>query len=94
LYGSLRRTAVRHFDETKATGSAGETIGDDSDSIHRSIRLKELAEVLLRSGHIQVAYKDMHGGFPSERVHTSPQARQNFTDIAGWGSWIAMALGP
>src|SRR5262249_32041337 len=57
--GTLRRGAVRHLDKAKTSRAAGLAVGHNSDALDRAIRLKELAEVLLRRGKRQVAHKDI-----------------------------------
>jgi len=40
--------AVRHLHEAEATGLAGVTISNNTDLVHSTIRLEELAEVIIR----------------------------------------------
>src|SRR5919206_4917619 len=61
--GRLRRAVVRHLDEAKAPRTTGLAIGHNSDGFYRSIRLEELAQVLLRRGKSQVAHKNVHAWF-------------------------------
>jgi hypothetical protein len=57
---AMCRAAVRHLDEAKASRAANLTVSHDPDCIYRSIRLEELAQVLLRGGKGEVAHKDIH----------------------------------
>ena len=67
--GAVRRAAVRHLDEGKATGTTGVTIGHNPGRVDGSIWLEELAEVLLHGGKSQVAHKDIHVASPKERIY-------------------------
>ena len=48
LNGGLCRTAIRHFDEAKTFGAAGLTVGNETHLVHSTVRLEELAEVMLQ----------------------------------------------
>src|SRR5215217_1146677 len=59
LNGGLGRTGVRHLHETKPTGLAGVTVGNDIDRVHNTIRLKELADVLISRVERKIAHKNI-----------------------------------
>jgi hypothetical protein len=48
LHGGLRCVAVRHLHEAEAAGLAGVTISNNTDLVHSTIRLEELAEIIIR----------------------------------------------
>src|SRR5712691_4460851 len=60
LNGGLCRTGVRHLHETKPTGLAGVAVGNDIDRVHNTIRLEELADVLIRRAERKIANKNIH----------------------------------
>jgi len=62
--GSLGRLAVGHLDEPKAFGTARVAVRNDTDLVHNTILLKELADVLIGSGKRQITYKDIHVELP------------------------------
>ena len=64
LNGRFGRLGLGHLDEPKAFGTARVAVGNDIDLVHRAIRLKKLAEILLSGGIRQIANKDIHGVFP------------------------------
>jgi hypothetical protein len=60
LNGGLGSSAVGHLDEAKPTGLAGVTVGNDIDRVHITIRLEELAQVMISRAEGKIAYKDIH----------------------------------
>ena len=60
LDGSFGRRAVRHLDKPKAFGAAGITIGNHIDLVHITIRLEELAKVMISRAEGKIAYKNIH----------------------------------
>src|SRR5262249_36638641 len=60
LDGRFGRRAVGHLDKSKAVGAARVTVGNDIDLVHRTIRLKELAKVMIRRTIRKVPNKDIH----------------------------------
>ena len=63
INGRLRCAGIRHLDEAKALRTTGLTVGHHPDCVDATIRLEELAEVLLRGRKRQVTHKDMHATF-------------------------------
>jgi hypothetical protein len=53
-------SAVGHLHKAKASGATGVTVGNDIDLVHRTIRLEELAKVMISGTKSKVAYKDIH----------------------------------
>jgi hypothetical protein len=60
LDGGFGRLALGHLDKAKAFGAPGVSVGNDIDRVYNSIRLEELAEVMIRRTIGHIAYKDMH----------------------------------
>ena len=60
LNGRFGGSAVGHLDEAKPPGLAGVTIGNDIDRVHVTIRLEELAKVMISGTKSKVPYKDIH----------------------------------
>jgi len=60
LNGGLGRTGVSHLHETKPPGLAGVPVGNNINRGHNPIRLKELADVLIRRVERKIAYKNIH----------------------------------
>jgi hypothetical protein len=60
LNGGLGSSTVGHLDEAKPTGLAGVPVGNDIDRVHSTIRLEELAKVMISRTEGKVAYKDIH----------------------------------
>src|SRR6266446_3258604 len=60
LDGRFGRLALGHFDKAEAFGASGVTVGNKIDLVHNSIRLKELAEGMIRGTKRKVPDKDMH----------------------------------
>jgi hypothetical protein len=60
LHGGCGRRTVGHLDKPKAFGAPGVPVGNHIDLVHHSIRLEELAEVMIRCTKRQVAYKNIH----------------------------------
>jgi hypothetical protein len=58
--GGLGRLVVGHLHKPKASGTASVTVHDDMDLVHGTIRLEELAEVMLSRAERQIANKDVH----------------------------------
>ena len=54
--------AIGHFDKAKAFGATGISVRNNSDLVHRAIRLKELAEVMISRTEGKIADKDIHAG--------------------------------
>jgi hypothetical protein len=59
--GGFRFLALRHFDKSKAFGTAGVPVGNEIHLVYYTIRLKELPNVFLGGGIRQIANKDIHG---------------------------------
>jgi hypothetical protein len=57
----LRGTVVCHVDEAKPPRPAGLAVGNEIHLIHRTIGLKELADIIFRGGKRQIANIDIHG---------------------------------
>src|SRR6266704_2101987 len=55
--------AIGHLDKAKAFGAAGLAIRDHPDLVHHTIRLEELADVLLCGTERKVTNKNIHGKF-------------------------------
>ena len=51
LDGGFGRLALGHFDKPEAFGALGITVGNHIDLVHSTIRLKELAKVMIRRTH-------------------------------------------
>ena len=49
-----------HLDKPEAFGASRVPVGNDLDLLHRTVRLKELAERLFRGTIRKVPYKDIH----------------------------------
>ena len=60
LNGRLGGSTVRHLHKPKTSGAASVLVGNHIDLVHNSIRLEELAEVMIRRTKRKVAYKDIH----------------------------------
>jgi hypothetical protein len=60
LNRGLRRTAVGHFDEAKPFGAAGVTVSNETHFVHGTIRLEELAKVVISGSIRKIADKDIH----------------------------------
>src|SRR6516225_6890110 len=60
LDGRFGRRAVGHLDKAKAFGAARVTVGNHIDLVHGTIRLKELAEVMIRRTIRKIPDKDIH----------------------------------
>src|SRR4029434_1594623 len=55
--------AIGHLDKAKAFGAPGVAIRDDPDLVHHTIRLEELAEVVVGGVKRQIAYINIYGTF-------------------------------
>jgi hypothetical protein len=60
LNGRFGGSAVRHLYKAEAPGTAGVTVSNNIDLVHRTIRLEELAQVMISDTKSKVAYKDIH----------------------------------
>jgi len=60
LDGGFGRRAVGHLDKAKTFGAARVPVGNDVDLVHSTIRLKELAEAMIRCTIRKVPNKDIH----------------------------------
>jgi len=60
LNGGLCCTGVRHLHEAKPPRLAGVPVGNDTDRVHRTIRLEELAEVMISGAEGKIADKVIH----------------------------------
>src|SRR5215510_6492436 len=60
LNGGLCRTGVRHLHEAKPTGLAGVPVGNDIDRVHSTIRLEELADVMISRAERKITNKNVH----------------------------------
>ena len=60
LNGRFGCGAVRHLHKAKAPGATGITVSNNIDLVHHTIRLEELAKVMLSGTKSQVADKDIH----------------------------------
>jgi len=53
-------SAVRHLHKAKASGAAGVTVSNDIDRVYHTIRLEELAKVMVSGTKSKITYKDIH----------------------------------
>ena len=60
LHGRCGRRTVGHLDTPQACGAAGVTVDHPMDCVHHTLRLKALAEVVIRHTQRKIPYKDMH----------------------------------
>jgi len=60
LNGRFGCSAVGHLHKTKASGATGVTVSDDIDLFHYTIRLEELAKVMISGTKSKITYKDIH----------------------------------
>jgi hypothetical protein len=60
LNGRFGRSAVGHLYKAKAPGATGFTVSNNVDLVHRTIRLEELAQVMISGTKSKVPYKDIH----------------------------------
>src|SRR5262249_33730009 len=60
LNGGLCRTGVRHLHEAKPTGLTGVPVGNDIDRVHSTIRLEELANVMISRAERKITNKNVH----------------------------------
>jgi hypothetical protein len=60
LNGRFGCSAVGHLHKAKAPRATGVTVSNDIDLIHHTIRLEELAKVMISGTKSKVAYKDIH----------------------------------
>src|SRR4030095_2529375 len=60
LNGRFCCSAVGHLHKAKAPGATGVTVSNNIDLVHRTIRLEELAKVMISGTKSKVAYKDIH----------------------------------
>src|SRR4051794_16805692 len=58
--GGLGSLVVGHLHKRKASGAASVTVHNDMDLVHSTIRLEELAEVMLSRAERKIANKDIH----------------------------------
>jgi hypothetical protein len=81
LQGGFGRLAVRHFHEAKATGLASIFIGNDIDRVHNTIRLEELAEVMISRTEGKIAYIDIHASILlGENVETIARSSEQYAE--------------
>jgi len=52
-------SAVRHLHKAKASGAAGVTVSNDIDLVYHTIRLEELAKVMVSGTKSKITYKDI-----------------------------------
>ena len=62
LNGGFGGCTIGHLDKPKAFGAPGVSVGNDIDLVHNSIRLEELAEVMISRTEGKIADKDIHAG--------------------------------
>jgi len=60
LNGRFGCCAVGHLHKTKAPGATGVAISNNIDLVHHTIRLEELAKVMISGTKSKVTYKDIH----------------------------------
>jgi hypothetical protein len=60
LNGRFGGSAIGHLHKAKAPGATGVTVSNDIDLVHHTIRLEELAKVMISGTKSQVPYKDIH----------------------------------
>ncbi len=60
LNSRLGGSAVGHLHKAKAPGATGVTVSNDIDLVHHTIRLEELAKVMISGTKSKVTYKDIH----------------------------------
>jgi predicted regulator of Ras-like GTPase activity (Roadblock/LC7/MglB family) len=60
LNGLFGCSAVGHLHKAKAPGATGVTVSNNIDLIHHTIRLEELAKVMISGTKSKVTYKDIH----------------------------------
>jgi hypothetical protein len=60
LNGRFGCSAVGHLHKAKAPGATGFTVSNDIDLGHHTIRLEELAKVMISGTKSNVTYKDIH----------------------------------
>src|SRR5215510_261952 len=60
LDGHFGCLALGHFDKPEAFGAPGVAVGNDTNLVHSTILLKELAEGMIRCTKRKVTYKDIH----------------------------------
>jgi hypothetical protein len=53
-------SAVGHLHKAKAPGTTGVAVSNDIDLVHHTIRLEELAKVMISGTKSKVTYKDIH----------------------------------
>jgi predicted regulator of Ras-like GTPase activity (Roadblock/LC7/MglB family) len=60
LNGRFGCSAVGHLHKAKAPGATGVAVSNDIDRVHHTIRLEELAKVMISGTKSKVTYKDIH----------------------------------
>src|SRR5215467_9068505 len=60
LNGRFGCGAVGHLHKAKAPRATGVTVSNDIDLVHHTIRLEELAQVMISGNKSKVPYKDIH----------------------------------
>src|SRR5712691_6626750 len=85
LDGGFGRLALGHLDKPKAFGAPGVPVGNHIDRVHHSIRLKELAQVMIRRTKRKVPYKDIHAKvlFMVENRKQSPGHPKQYAGAQG-----------
>jgi len=70
---------VRHFHEAKPTGLASVPVGNNIDRVHHTIRLEELANVIISCAERKIAYKDIHAcNLLGESVETIARSSEQY----------------
>jgi hypothetical protein len=81
LNGGLGSGAVGHLDEAKPTGLAGVPVGNDIDRVHITIRLEELAQVMISGAEGKIADKDIHACILiGESVETIARSSEQYAE--------------
>jgi hypothetical protein len=60
LNGRFGCSAVGHLHKAKAPGATGVTVSNNIDLVHHTIRLEELAKVMISGTKSKVTYKNIH----------------------------------
>src|ERR1019366_6260388 len=69
---------VRHFDESKAAGTASVPVGHQTHTLHTPVRLKKRTEGGFRGREIQITYKNIFHGFFVSQLFLPDEADVGF----------------
>jgi hypothetical protein len=79
LNGRVGCAAVRHFHEAKAPRPASVAVNNELDLLHRSIGLKELADIIFRGSKRDIPDINIHAGLLSgENVETADMSSEQY----------------